>query len=137
MQPGSARAYQILGDIYSRADQPDEAVLNYRKALEIDPGNVRVRLGLGEVLIDAKKPEQAFTEAETVLGADAQNRFALDLKTRSLRDLRRFDEADAAADLLIATFEPGLRQRWAPVARSTATSAAKPTSKAKSKGNSK
>jgi AcrR family transcriptional regulator len=45
--------------------------------------------------------------------------------------------ADQAADLLIATFEPGLRQRWAPVARSTATSAAKPTSKAKSKGNSK
>jgi AcrR family transcriptional regulator len=38
--------------------------------------------------------------------------------------------AQEAADLLIATIEPGLRLRWAPVARKT-------TSKAKSKGNSK
>jgi hypothetical protein len=34
--------------------------------------------------------------------------------------------AEEAADLLIATIEPGLRLRWAPVAKST--------SKAKSKG---
>ena len=38
--------------------------------------------------------------------------------------------AEEAADLLIATIEPGLRLRWAPVARS-------PTSKAKSKGTRK
>ena len=38
--------------------------------------------------------------------------------------------AEQAADLLIATIEPGLRLRWAPVARKT-------TSKAKSKGKSK
>ena len=38
--------------------------------------------------------------------------------------------AEEAADLLIATIEPGLRLRWAPVARKT-------TSKAKSKGSSK
>jgi AcrR family transcriptional regulator len=38
--------------------------------------------------------------------------------------------AAAAADLLIATIEPGLRDRWAPVARKT-------TPQAKSKGSSK
>src|SRR3954447_20241080 len=38
--------------------------------------------------------------------------------------------AEQAADLLIATIEPGLRLRWAPVARKT-------TSKAKSKGTRK
>jgi AcrR family transcriptional regulator len=43
--------------------------------------------------------------------------------------------AQEAADLLIATIEPGLRLRWAPVAKST--SRTKPASKAKSKGNSK
>ena len=37
--------------------------------------------------------------------------------------------AEDAADLLIATIEPGLRLRWAPVAKST--------SKAKSKGTGK
>ena len=38
--------------------------------------------------------------------------------------------AEEAADLLIATIEPGLRLRWAPVA-------ARSTSKAKSKGKRK
>jgi len=102
LQPGSARAYQILGDIYARADKSDEAIANYRKALEVDAGNVRVRLGLGEVLIDAKQPEAALVEADAVLKADAQNRFGLDLKARSLRDLRRFDEANGVVDVLIA-----------------------------------
>ena len=68
LQPGSARAYQILGDIYARAEQAGRGgPANYRKALEVDAGNVRVRLGLGEVLLDAKQPEEALAEAEAVL----------------------------------------------------------------------
>jgi tetratricopeptide (TPR) repeat protein len=102
LQPGSARAYQILGDISARDDKPEEAVAHYRKALEADPGNVRVRLGLGEVLFDARNMKEALEEAEAVLRADAQNRYALDLKARCLRDLRRYDEADAVADQLVA-----------------------------------
>ena len=102
LQPDSARAYQILGDIYARAEETDQAVLHYRKALEIDPENVRMRLALGEVLQGAKRPQEALAEAEAVLSADPANRFALDLKGRSLRDLRRFDEALAAADALVA-----------------------------------
>jgi len=47
-------------------------------------------------------PAAALAEAEAVIRADPQNRFALDLKARCLRDLRRFDEADAVADKLIA-----------------------------------
>src|SRR4029453_4937175 len=81
-QPGSARGYQMLGDIYSRAGKSEEAVQNYKQALEVDSGNVRIRLGLGEVLLDDKKPQDALAEAETVLGTDPQNRFALDLKAR-------------------------------------------------------
>jgi tetratricopeptide (TPR) repeat protein len=102
LQPGSARAYQILGDISTRREKPEEAIASYRKALESDPGNVRVRLGLGEVLFDERQTKDALVEAEAVLRADPQNRYALDLQARSLRDLRRFDEADAVADKLIA-----------------------------------
>ena len=94
LQPGSARAYQMLGEIYARAEQSDQAVLHYRKALEIEPDNVRVRLALGEVLQQSKRPEEALAEAEAVLKADASNRFALDLKGRCLRDLKRYDDAD-------------------------------------------
>ena len=32
---------------------------NYKQALEVDPANVRIRLGLGEVLLDAKRPPDA------------------------------------------------------------------------------
>ena len=64
LQPGSARAYQILGDIYARAEQADQAILHYRKALEIEPGNVRIRLALGEVLVQAKRPQEALAEAD-------------------------------------------------------------------------
>ncbi len=102
LQPSSARALEILGEIYARADQVDQAVLHYRKALEIEPGDVRVRLALGEVLEQAKRPLEALAEAEAVIHADAENRFALDLKGRCLRDLRRYDEADVLADGLLA-----------------------------------
>ena len=53
---------------------------------------------LGEVLEQSQRPQEALAEAEAVLAADPKNRFALDLKGASLRDLRRFDEAQAVAD---------------------------------------
>ena len=34
--PAPSRAYQSLGEIYARAEQTDQAILNYRKALELD-----------------------------------------------------------------------------------------------------
>ena len=45
------------------------------------------------MLLRAQRPKEALAEAEAVLAADPQNRFALDLKAARLRDLRRFDEA--------------------------------------------
>mgnify|MGYP006322727683 CR=1 FL=1 len=46
LQPGSARAYQMLGDIYAGAEQDDQAILHYRKALEIEPDNALFRNNL-------------------------------------------------------------------------------------------
>ena len=83
LQPGSARAYQILGDIYARAEQTDQAILHYRKALEIDAGNVRVRLALGEVLLAREAAAGGARRGRGRARAPTpQNRFALDLKGR-------------------------------------------------------
>jgi tetratricopeptide (TPR) repeat protein len=101
LQP-SVRAYQALGEIYARAQQTDQAILHYRKALEIEPGNLRVHLGLGDILQRAKRYPEALAEAEAVLKADPKNRYALDLKGRTLRDLRDFDKADEAAEQVLA-----------------------------------
>ena len=50
--------------IYAGADEADQAILHYRKALEVEPGNVRIRLALGEVLVQAKRPQEALAEVE-------------------------------------------------------------------------
>ena len=101
LQPNS-RAYASLGEIYSRAQQPDQSILNYRKALEMEPGSIRVRLSLGETLLRAKRPKEALAEAKAVLATDGKNRFALDLAGRAHRELREWDEALAAADQALA-----------------------------------
>jgi TolB-like protein len=44
--PKAARAYSVLGFIYSRAGKPDKATVAFRKALEIDPSSGNNRLGL-------------------------------------------------------------------------------------------
>jgi tetratricopeptide (TPR) repeat protein len=100
MQP-SVRAYQALGEIYAHAQQTDQAILHYRKALEIEPGNLRVHLGLGDILHRAKRYPEALAEAEAVLLADPKIRYALDLKGRTLRDLKDFDRADEAAEAVL------------------------------------
>jgi len=110
LQPGSVRVYQILGDIYAQAEQTDQAVLHYRKALEIEPNNVRVRLGLTETLYRARRYKESLAEAQTVLGSDARNRFALNLKGQALRDLRDFDAAEEAANAILSEASSGYGQ---------------------------
>ncbi len=102
LQPDSARAYQILGEIAERSEQAEQAIDYFRKALEAEPGNIRVHLALGDVLQQQGRSEEALAEAAAVLEADPHNRFALDLQGRALRDLRRFEEADDVADRLLA-----------------------------------
>jgi len=100
LEPDSARAYQMLGEILARSDRSEEAIASYRKALELEPDNIRVRLALGEALQRSGDQEGALQQAEVVLAADDSNRYALELKGRALRDLRRYDEAQLAADKL-------------------------------------
>jgi tetratricopeptide (TPR) repeat protein len=106
LQPASSKAYASLGSIYARAQQTDQAILHYRRALELEPQNVRVHLDLGEVLFHADRYKEALAEAEAVLAADSKNRYALDLKGRSQRDLKDYDGALKTADLLLS-LEPG------------------------------
>ncbi|MEE8217927.1 MAG: tetratricopeptide repeat protein [Vicinamibacteria bacterium] len=102
LQPDSARAYQILGEIYKNDEQPEQAIEYYGKALEAEPNDIRVRLSLGDVLLQESRLDEALEQAGAVLEIDSKNRFALDLKGRALRDLRRFEEADVVADQLVA-----------------------------------
>ena len=104
IDPTSTAVVLALAEIYEDAEQTEQAVLHYRKALELesDVDKLRVRLKLGDLLLRARRAKEGLAEADVVLAADAENRFALDIKGRALRDLRRFDEAQAVADQLLS-----------------------------------
>jgi tetratricopeptide (TPR) repeat protein len=98
----SARAYQSLGDVFRAVQKGDESIKYYRHALELEPRNVQVRLRLADMLYRERQLEDTLTESNAVLAADPDNRFALELKGKALRDLKRFDEALALADQSLA-----------------------------------
>jgi tetratricopeptide (TPR) repeat protein len=98
----SARAFQSLGDIYRAVQKPAEAIEHYRRAAELEPGGIQVRLKLAETLYRERKLEDTITESDLVLRGDPDNRFALELKGKALRDLRRFDEALKLAEDALA-----------------------------------
>lgn len=112
LQPDSARAYQILGEIYKDGDQPEQAIEYFSKALEAEPNDIRVHLSLGEILQRESRLDEALDQAEAVLELDSKNRFALDLKCRALRDLRRFGEASQVADRLVAADTDNLKYAY-------------------------
>jgi AcrR family transcriptional regulator len=114
-------AWAVLFDeTLPRAGEIAERVAAYRgQILDLVTASI-----MGQVPPSMRKAAKVEVEAlsEALLGA-AEALAHWWLRTEAI-------SAQEAADLLIATIEPGLRLRWAPVARKT-------TSKAKSKGNSK
>ncbi len=57
----SYNAYEhfIQGDLYEQAGDLDNAVIEYRKALILDPGSVTIRRTLSEIYFDQKKYDDA------------------------------------------------------------------------------
>jgi tetratricopeptide (TPR) repeat protein len=98
----SARAFHSLGDIYRLAQKNEEAARHYRSALGLEPGNVAVRLKLADTLYRQRKLADSLAESEAVLALDPHNRIALENKGKSLRDLKRFEEALKVAEQALA-----------------------------------
>jgi tetratricopeptide (TPR) repeat protein len=55
----NAYEHFIQGDLYEQAGDLDNAVLEYRKALILDPGSVTIRRTLSEIYFDQKKYDDA------------------------------------------------------------------------------
>jgi putative PEP-CTERM system TPR-repeat lipoprotein len=53
-QPDSARTHTLLGMLYLREKQTDEAAQAFRRALELEPGNVAASGGLASIAIQSK-----------------------------------------------------------------------------------
>lgn len=63
-----ANVHADLGDLYLRAQRPERAAEEYRKALEIRPGYLDIRSKLADSLAEIGEPAAARRELETVLG---------------------------------------------------------------------
>lgn len=62
-----ANAHSGLGDLYRAAGALDEALVQYRRALELRPRFVDIRLVLGRTLIDAGRYMEAARELDAAL----------------------------------------------------------------------
>lgn len=64
--PKSAKAHHWRGWVLERVNNPELAMKDYKKALELDPDNVRIRLRIGEMLLHDKMPQEALEYLEVL-----------------------------------------------------------------------
>jgi tetratricopeptide (TPR) repeat protein len=64
LQPGAAKAYQYRGWVLERMNRRKDALADYRKALEIDPDLVAVRVELARVLLEENQLLDALPHLE-------------------------------------------------------------------------
>jgi Flp pilus assembly protein TadD len=88
-------AHYNLADIYYEVDEFEEAILHFRKALEINPNDPEARNALGLALTEVKRFEDALVHFQASLKinpAQAQVQINLGL---ALQNLRMFEQATA------------------------------------------
>ena len=78
-----------------RLGQPEEAEIAFRRAVEIEPGDLATRANLALVLLEREKPALAL---ETFSGYEDLDTHALGVKGRALTELGRFSEAEEVLD---------------------------------------
>jgi tetratricopeptide (TPR) repeat protein len=61
------RYYYVLGDAFSQLGQYEQAIIRYQNALAIEPEHIWSHIFMGYAYVKVQKPEEAFTECETVL----------------------------------------------------------------------
>jgi tetratricopeptide (TPR) repeat protein len=93
-----ANAHAALADEYRTAGAMDEAIAQYRRALELRPVYVDIRLALARVLLDAQRFAAAADELDRVLAARPDQLEALLLRGLAAYSLGALGLARAAWD---------------------------------------
>lgn len=98
IDPASAAGHQILGLAHRLNFDIENAVIAYKKALELQPDSANIKLSLAQLLRAASKPAEALELILPVVAADDKNAAAQTVEVLSLFDLGKKAEAEAAFD---------------------------------------
>ena len=81
--PTISQLYVSRGEVYRLHGNQDSAITDFRKALDIDPGNVAATTGLGRTYLDQENHRQAIIQLNRVLARDPGNVRALTLRAQA------------------------------------------------------
>ncbi|MDR0311296.1 MAG: tetratricopeptide repeat protein [Acidobacteriota bacterium] len=99
-EPKSDEAWFYIGASYQNEEQYDQAIANFEKCLELNPGHVLAHLNAGLLYNHTKNfkaAEEHFLKAKELGGADAYTPQRIDETLRNLRERARVDEMSKQA----------------------------------------
>jgi len=91
-----AWVHNVLGNVYRALGRHDEAIAEYRRAVELDPTDAYPHNGLGNVYSDLGRHDEAIAEYRRAIELDPDLAMAHNNLGNVYRDLGRYDEAIAA-----------------------------------------
>ena len=94
-------ARKQLAESYARAGNARGAFEEFIRAADLLPTDVQVQLNAGNLLLVARKPEEALARADAALKVDPKNINALVLRGNALAGLSSFEEALEAVEQAI------------------------------------
>ena len=88
MNPNRAEAYRHRGDVYTYEAKPEQAILDYSKAIEINPENAELYQARALVYFITKDYDKSWSDVRRAesLGLPARSKFLEALKEASRRD---------------------------------------------------
>jgi len=82
VNPNSARLHQALGQEYAIQGNYDRALLAYQQAAKADPKLPEIHLGMGLILLQLKRFDEALAQINLELALVPESKMAADAKTR-------------------------------------------------------
>ena len=104
VEPTSASAWLLLGDIYYRLLDQSGASQSYVAAIERNPTLVRARIGYGRVLLHMRQTSDALNQFQEAWRLNPRDRDARLGLVQALVQLNQIDEADAIVTTLVGEF---------------------------------
>lgn len=68
-----SRSYNFLGLAYKEGNRIDDAMLTFRQAIKLDPGNADARFNLADALLQQGRRDEAVSEFERVIRMEPVN----------------------------------------------------------------